>query len=478
MCYTFGARRALPPPLAAISFTFASSPRPGRLLDCMRILDGDCGDAAGTLPMSAKLYGGLLILICVWLTGWPAALQAAAQQPVHNLLINGDLETPYYAQGASTRTVPQGWGLWVGAGLPDALPHKDSPQVHSGTVSWLLRQNGSAFTAAGYQQVNDITPGILLKLTAYAWAFACDDTATRCAIATSPYVRSDSSAGVSVRVGIDPTGGLDPLSSAVQWSSEKAPYDQWAELHVTAIAQSSTVTVYLFATQQTGLALNSIYWDTVTLVALPEQSPTETPTLPANPTATVEPSPTPTLTPLAPIPIALSATTGSLCIAVFEDLNTNAVRDEGEPLLAGVRLLVTGVERADTLTSGETDPLCVELAPGAYEVAALPPEGTGLTGTQSMLVTVLPGQGADLAFAAARGYMPPAIPTIAETQITSVGVDAGLIAPPLDSAQGASPVEKTLEDQLYDYSGLIVLALAVMVGGGCALALLALRRPT
>ena len=445
----------------------------------MPILDGDRGDAVGTLPMSAKLYQGLLILICVWLTGWSAALQAAAQQPVHNLLINGDLETPYYAQGASTRTVPQGWGLWIGAGLPDALPHKDSPQVHSGTVSWLLRQNGSAFTAAGYQQVNDIAPGTLLELTAYAWAFACDDIATRCAIATPPYVRSDSSAGVAVRVGIDPTGGLDPLSSAVQWSPEEAPYDQWAELRVTAIAQSSTVTVYLFATQGTGLALNSIYWDAVTLVALAEQSPAESPTLLANPTATVEPSLTPTLTPLAPIPVSLSATTGSLCVAVFEDLNTNTVRDEGEPPLAGVRLLVTGVERADTLTSDDqTDPLCVELAPEVYEVAALPPEGTALTGTQTVLVTILPGQRTELAFGAARGYTPPAIPAITETQVPPGGVDGGLIAPPLDSAQAVSPGEKTLEDQLYDYSGLIVLALAVAVGGGCALALLALRRPT
>ena len=79
--------------------------------------------------MILKLCRGALALAALLTLGLGAALRVAAQQPAPNLLTNGDLETPYYAQGAATRTVPQGWGLWIGAGAPDALPHKDSPRV-------------------------------------------------------------------------------------------------------------------------------------------------------------------------------------------------------------------------------------------------------------------------------------------------------------------------------------------------------------
>ncbi|GAB4420839.1 MAG: hypothetical protein Kow00106_17540 [Anaerolineae bacterium] len=425
--------------------------------------------------MRVLLRWSLFILAIVWLVPL-----ARAQTPAANLLVNGDLETPYYAQGAPTRTVPQGWGLWVGEGLPDALPHKDSPQVYSGAVAWHLRQNGGGFTAAGYQQVSGLTPGTVLELAAHAWAFACDDVATRCAIATFPYASSDTRAGMIVRVGIDPTGGLDPLSQAVQWSDGESPYDRWASLRVTATAQSDTVTVYLYMTQQTGLALNSIYWDAVTLTAESPAQQDVSPVPTASPTVAPSPTPTPTLTPtpVATVPAALSASTGRLCAAIFEDGNANGIRDDGEPALAGLRLLVTGAERADTFTSSEQDdPLCIELSPGTYEVAVLPQEGVGLTDGQAMLVTVWPGRQANVAFGAATGYVPPTVPPVTETLVAPADANAALAAPSLNGEVMGEPQGVPLQDQLYDYSGLLVLALAVAVGGGSALVLLALRRP-
>lgn len=435
--------------------------------------------------MILKLCRGALALAALLTLGLGAALRVAAQQPAPNLLTNGDLETPYYAQGAATRTVPQGWGLWIGAGAPDALPHKDSPRVHSGAVSWHLRQDGAVFTAAGYQQVSEIAPGTALELVAHGWAFACADAATRCAIPAPPYAQSDETAGITLRVGIDPTGGLDPLSSAVQWSADAAPYDQWAALHVTATAQAETVTIYLFMTQQTAVALNSIYWDTISLSAAsgadaaagvtpaPTSAPSPTPPPPAA-------TPTPTLTPtaLAPLPPALVTETGTLCAAAFRDENLNAARDPGEAALSGLRLLVTGTDRVETLTSAEDpDPLCVELAPGVYEVTALPPDGFGLTGPGAALIHVIIGREVMVAFGAAPGYAAPRIATSDAPTVAPGVVDPGLVAPPLDAAQDSGDEERALLDQLYEYSGLLVLAVAVLIGGGGALALLALRRP-
>ncbi|MCL4238659.1 MAG: hypothetical protein KJ047_10465 [Anaerolineae bacterium] len=411
---------------------------------------------------------------------------ARAQQPVPNLLTNGDLETPYYAQGAPTRTVPQGWGLWIGAGTPDALPNKDSPQVRSGAVAWHLRQNGAVFTAAGYQQVSEIAPGTVLELVAHGWAFACADAATRCAIPTFPYAQSDEAAGTTLRVGLDPTGGLDPLSSAVQWSADAAPYDQWAALRVTATAQAETVTVYLFMTQQTPLALNGIYWDAVSLSETSGEgaasgtasvvATTPSPTAPP-PTATPTPTPTLTPTPLAPLPAALAAETGTLCVTAFHDENLNAARDPDEAALPDLRLLVTGTDRVITLISAEdSDPLCTEFAPGWYEIAAMPPDGFGLTGSGTALIQVFAGREVAAAFGAAPGYVATPLPASEAPTVEAGAPDPGLVAPSLDAAGDSADDDSALLDQLYEYSGLLVLAAAVLIGGGGALVLLALRR--
>lgn len=192
--------------------------------------------------------------------------QLVRAQDTTNLLVNGGLENPYYGQGAPTRTAPNGWSLWVGAGAPEAFPHTDKVQVLDGEVSWNIKQGYSVFTAAGYQRVGGLTPGEAVKLTAYGWVYTCNDTTTSCVIPDFPYRRSDTAAGASIKVGIDPTGGTDPLSANVVWSGSAAPYDQWAELTVTAQAKGDAVTVFLYATQAAGLAINNVYWDKVSLV--------------------------------------------------------------------------------------------------------------------------------------------------------------------------------------------------------------------
>jgi LysM repeat protein len=228
--------------------------------------------------MMKKWHSKLLILLLLAgmaAGGW-GLYRAAAQEPPVNLLKNGSLESPYYGQGSQTRTVPHDWGLWIGAGEPNALPHNDPLQVLDGAVAWSIKQSGAVFTAAGYQQVT-VTPGDMLRATAYGWVFTCNDAIKACAIADPPYHRSDPLAGASMRVGIDPAGGLDPLATGVQWSAALAPYDQWAAMSVTATAQSSAVTVFLYMTQTQGLALNEAFWDKASLVVVTgETAATET----------------------------------------------------------------------------------------------------------------------------------------------------------------------------------------------------------
>lgn len=190
-----------------------------------------------------------------------------------NLLVNGSLERPYYGQGAATRTVPQGWNLWVGAGAPEAFPHTDRVQVLDGEVSWNIKQGYVAFTAAAYQTVSGLNAGDVLKMTAFGWVYTCNDTENSCIIAEAPYRRSDAAAGAALKVGIDPAGGTDPNAASVKWSATAAPYDQWAEMSVIAEAEGSSVTVFLHMTQASGLALNNVYWDNASLVRTEEGAP-------------------------------------------------------------------------------------------------------------------------------------------------------------------------------------------------------------
>jgi LysM repeat protein len=209
----------------------------------------------------------------VW--SWSRAPVMAQDSP--NLLTNGSLERPYYGQGASTRTVPQGWNIWVGAGAPEAFPHTDRIQVLDGEVAWNVKQGYTAFTAAGYQRVGGLQAGDTVTLTGYGWVYTCNDTSNSCIISDPPYRRSDPSAEAMLKVGIDPAGGTDPNSANVQWSASAAPYDQWAQMSVSATATGDAVTVFLYMTQAKGLALNNVYWDKISLVRS-ASAPAATPT--------------------------------------------------------------------------------------------------------------------------------------------------------------------------------------------------------
>lgn len=209
---------------------------------------------------------GMIGLMLASVIGAAVAWPDGSADAQTNLLVNGGMERPYQGQGAPTRTAPNGWSLWVGAGAPEAFPHSDPVQVIDGEVSWNVKQGDGAFTAAGYQRVSGLTPGTRLRLSASAWLFTCNDRQYSCIIPEHPYRRSDPSAGASVKVGIDPTGGTDPLSANVVWSGGVAPYDQWATPSVVAEAQGDAVTVFLYMTQAQGLALNNVYWDGAQLV--------------------------------------------------------------------------------------------------------------------------------------------------------------------------------------------------------------------
>lgn len=45
-------------------------------------------------------------------------------------------------------------------------------------------------------------------------------------------------------VGIDPTGGVDPTSASIVWSSSQYSYHAWTQQSVTTTAASNRITVF------------------------------------------------------------------------------------------------------------------------------------------------------------------------------------------------------------------------------------------
>jgi LysM repeat protein len=101
------------------------------------------------------------------------------------------------------------------------------------------------------------------------------------------------------KVGIDPTGGVNPWAPTVVWSAEYETHDVWTPFWVEATAEAASVTVFLYSradwTNTWPRVNNDVYLDDASLVVVGEVTPTAPP---PPPTSEVPPTPRATSTPL------------------------------------------------------------------------------------------------------------------------------------------------------------------------------------
>lgn len=110
-----------------------------------------------------------------------------------------------------------------------------------------IGRGSATFTAAVYQQVT-VTAGSNLRAAA------------------SAFIENVSESNAGVRIGIDPNGGTNPLAGGIVWSGFSRTVQAWNTVSVDATAASSTITVFLYTTQQWPNDPNNIYWDDASLV--------------------------------------------------------------------------------------------------------------------------------------------------------------------------------------------------------------------
>ncbi len=225
------------------------------------------------------------------------------------LLVNPGFEEPFSGQG-----VANGWKPWAVApdgvnypascvnGAPNCKPYgipaygPSQPQdsrVPPRAMSGNSQKWGSSYfvyIAGVYQQVGNVTSGTRLHFSAFVQMFVCTDDQECFGKAGS--IGLSSGAGTNrVRIGIDPTGGTDAFSSNIVWSNEINPLDTFSPLAVEAVAQNSTVTVFVYSAPEYPAKHVENFVDNASLTAV-GQGGTSTPQATLAPASTSGPAPT------------------------------------------------------------------------------------------------------------------------------------------------------------------------------------------
>jgi hypothetical protein len=237
------------------------------------------------------------------LLGW-IALPASAQHGCEsgNLIPNCDFND-------FSGNLPAGWSSFVLAGSAGFTPVYGS-ESHSSYGTSLRIDSPGAYVAGIFSQVGGLTPGTAYKAS-LGWG--------------APTAPTDT---FGRQLGIDPTGGTNPSAPSVVWGPM-----HWGDgrmlnypvpdvnIDISAVAQASTVTVFIKVDHNRAVPGTMIFLDAISLIRDPVQPPptavpptvvptripptrvpsTSTPT----PTSTNTPTPLPTATPTnTPTPTA------------------------------------------------------------------------------------------------------------------------------------------------------------------------------
>jgi hypothetical protein len=191
-------------------------------------------------------------------------------------LQNGGFEGDYVQVGDGTRVAAH-WSPWWNDNYdPDTL-HNAKPEynetttlsdpayrIHSGEKSQQYGVNWKHYQGGVYQQLTGCTVSDTLRFSAYGLGFAARIMGSS---------SSDPDGQLSMKVGIDPTGGTDYTSGQIQWSEAAVSLDAYRRFEITATVQSPTVTVFLYSEPLHEPIVHwfhdTSYWDDANLEKLP-----------------------------------------------------------------------------------------------------------------------------------------------------------------------------------------------------------------
>lgn len=244
----------------------------------------------------------MAVVMVLVVVGDPAGATSTQQ---NGILHNTGFEGPYFPWGGinEVQMAPAWTPWWVDnpnnnptyfrPEFKEALARDFPGRVRSGASAQQWFKLYSSFLAGVYQQVFDVVPGQTYRFTIWAqvWSSTEDNPPDTSILPANPHLK----------VGIDPYGFWDPFSDRIVWSPE-APMasiiDGYGSITVDAVAQDTTITVFVYSRPEFANKHNNVYIDDASLVIAGPPQPTITNTpLPA--TDTPIPPPT-TDTPIPP----------------------------------------------------------------------------------------------------------------------------------------------------------------------------------
>ncbi len=342
-----------------------------------------------------------------------------------------NMKTVAFDQASGTRfSVNVNWNGWYtetprNADWQNLIPNGTGRNnagfgfVRSGNRSMELSRGFATFTAAVYQTVT-VPENANVTGSAYVVMNINGDNAD--------------AANSNARVGIDPTGGTNPLSSNVIWSNtvtNALASNGFRQLTVNATAQGTQVTLFLYAWQTVPTEGNGVFWDDASLtVGGPGgSSPNQTPLGPTN-------TPVPTAPPVVPFVVPQpTQSDGSIIHTVSEGdtlasisvayrVSMDDIRElnpsigEGRFLQIGQQLIIRP-PTSSASSSGNSGQVLTPSAP-----VAPPPAGQG--GTPAVAPPPA-GQGGNPPVApppAGQGGNPTVAPPTAVAQVQQPAVEA------------------------------------------------------
>ena len=217
-----------------------------------------------------------------------------------SLLQNPGFEGTYVQfAGDPTRLVAPGWSAWNIArktgdpGFVNLTPEyrtaANAKRIHGGTGAQELFTFFATHTAGVFQRV-PLTSGNKLRFSVFAnvWSTSLDDPDA-----------SEQPGRVKMRVGIDPSGGVDGANQGIVWSDGQEFYDQYKELSVEATSAADFVTVFVESAPSDPVKNNNTYIDDATLVVTGQGQPSASNT-PAPAATAISQAPSDTPEPAGP----------------------------------------------------------------------------------------------------------------------------------------------------------------------------------
>lgn len=189
-------------------------------------------------------------------------------------------------------------------------------------------------------------------------------------------------------------------------------------------------------------------------------------------TETSEPTITPTLSPPTPTFTPLPLPETAICLLAYVDADQNGIRDSGEKLRPSVAFTIfnESAVTANYVTTGVSEPHCIRLAPGTYQITRSAAQNERLTTDGNVAVVLKQGDVLNLAFGgyigatATPSQTPEPVTPTATTEATSVPIEADSVTETaVPTAQETGETENGRSPSLATL-GLIILSVLMVIG--------------